>query len=99
MTHCETAENAAASCSQPLEIASETKKALSVDRFCLTGLGRRSYFAGPPPSGCGGNEAASATYCGTIVDCGGLPGDGWWIYLDGELRLVGGILWHLILGE
>ena len=94
MTRCERGENCAASPSQLLEIAGERKKAIWADRFCLTGPASRSYFAGPPPSGCGGNEAASATHCGTIVDCGGLPGDGWWIYLDGELRLVGGILWH-----
>ena len=94
MTRCEMAENAAASPSQLLEIASERKKGIRPDRFCLTGPAPRSYFAGPPPSGCGGNEATSAIPCGTIVESGGLPGDGWWIYLDGELRLVGGILWH-----
>jgi len=70
VTHCETGENAALRDSQMLEIMSEQKKVVQADRFCLTGLGSRSYFAGPPPSGCGGKEAASAIPCGTIVDSG-----------------------------
>ena len=70
VTHCEMGENAALRSSQMLEIMSEQKKVIQTDRFCLTGLGSRSYFAGPPPSGCGGKEAASATPCGTIVDSG-----------------------------
>jgi len=85
MTRCETAESGAASSSQLLEIADERKKEIRADRFCLTGPATRSYFAGPPPSGCGGNEATSAIPCGTIVDSGwstwGWMVDlsGWWV--------------------
>ena len=82
VTQCEMAENAAASPSQLLEIAPERKKAIWADRFCLTGLAPRSYFAGPPPSGCGGNEATSAICCGTIVDSG-CSTWGWMVDLPG----------------
>ncbi len=82
MTRCEMAENATSSPSQLLEIANERKKAYRADRFCLTGLAPRSYFAGPPPSGCGGNEAASATPRGTIVDRG-CSTWGWMVDLPG----------------
>ena len=70
MTHCEMGEKRALRDSQPPEIMGERKKAHHADRFCLTGPGSRSYSAGPPPSGCGGKEAASAIPCGTIVDKG-----------------------------
>ena len=49
----------------------ETKKAHPSDHFCLTALVAEGYFAGSPPSGCGGKEAAIATYCGSFVDSGG----------------------------
>ena len=94
MTRCETAENEPERPFQMLGITSESEKAIWADRFCLTAPAPRSYFAGPPPSGCGGNEATSAIPCGTIVDSGHLPGDGRWINPGGELRLVGGMLWH-----
>lgn len=77
-----------------LGIMPESEKAIRADRFCLTGPAPRRYFASSPPSACGGNEAASAIPCGTIVDSGHLPGDGRWINPDGDLRLVGGMLWH-----
>jgi hypothetical protein len=79
MTQCEIAENTYSGPSQALEIKGERKKAHRADRFCLTGLAWRSYFAGSPPSGCGGKEAASAIPCGTIVDRGAPPGDERWI--------------------
>ena len=70
VTHCEMRENVALRNSQVSEIIDERKKVVLADRFCLTGPGSRSYSAGPPPSGCGGKEAASAIPCGTIVDSG-----------------------------
>jgi hypothetical protein len=75
-------------------IMREMKKVTRTDRFCLTELVGEGYFASSPPSGCGGKEAASATCCGGIVDsevylgmAGGFP-------VSGEVRLVGGMLWH-----
>ncbi len=82
MTQCEIEEKGRVGFSQLPEIAGERKKAIWADRFCLTGPHRRSYFAGPPPSGCGGNEATSATPCGTIVDSG-CSTWGWMVDLPG----------------
>ena len=64
---------------QAPEISAQNDKVIRSDRFCLTELVTEGYFAGSPPSGCGGKEAASATCCGGIVDSESLPGDGRWI--------------------
>ena len=61
------------------EIVGENKKALGPDRFCLTGPVPRSYFAGSPPSACGGKEAAITIPCGMVVNSVGPPGDERWI--------------------
>jgi hypothetical protein len=71
VTHCEIAEIRGFWIAEPLEIPDENKKTHQADHFCLTELARRGYFAGSPPSGCGGKEAASATHCGRFVDSGG----------------------------
>jgi len=70
MTRCEIAEIPKAGSAQMAGFAKENKKAQRPDRFCLTEPGPRSYFAGSPPSACGGKEAAGATPCGTIVESG-----------------------------
>ena len=82
MTRCEMGEKRLVMPFQLLEIVAERKKAFQADRFCLTAPASRSYFAGPPPSGCGGNEATSAIPCGTIVD-GGCSTWGWMVDLPG----------------
>ena len=95
VTQCENVEIAASLSSQHPEITGRSKKVHRADHFCLTDLGAGGYFAGPPPSGCGGKEAASATHCGTNVDSGGFRlGMAGGIYPGGEVRLVGGMLWH-----
>jgi hypothetical protein len=71
VTQCENAEIAAFGISQLIENTPESKKVHRADHFCLTELVAEGYFAGSPPSGCGGKEAASATRCGTNVDSGG----------------------------
>ena len=71
VTRCEIAEICGFRIAQTAGITPESKKVHRVDHFCLTGLVREGYFAGSPPSGCGGKEAASATRCGRFVDSGG----------------------------
>ena len=71
VTQCENAQIGGFWIFQAPEINGESKKVHRPDHFCLTELVREGYFAGSPPSGCGGKEAASATHCGRFVDSGG----------------------------
>ena len=68
MTHCVAVEIGRFNPSQYLVITRERKKAHPPDHFCLTELVPQSYFAGSPPCGCGGKEAASAMRCVVFVD-------------------------------
>jgi hypothetical protein len=79
---------------QPPEIMREIEKDQSAEHFYLTVSRSRGYFAGSPPSGCGGKEAASAIPCGIIVDSACTT---WGRKVDSARVvkcLVGGMLWH-----
>ena len=79
---------------QAPEISAQNDKVIRSDRFCLTELAPRGYFASSPQAvvvarrlpaqPVVGGLWTERVYLGTA---GGFP-------VGGELRLVGGMLWH-----
>ena len=99
MTRCEIAKLTPVCRSQLLDITGEKKKAREADRFCLTGPAPRSYFAGSPQAVVVARRLPAQPIVGRLWTVGvrlGMRGE---FDLDGELRLVGGKLWHWIREE
>ena len=80
--------------SEALGIARENRKVIPSDRFCLTGLGAEGYLASSPQAVVVARRLPSQPVVGGLWTTGVYLGMAGGFPVGGEVRLVGGMLWH-----
>ena len=79
---------------QPVGIQAETEKVIRPDHFCLTRLAPQGYFAGSPQAVVVARRLPAQPVVGRLWKAGVYLGMAGGYSVSGEVRLVGGMLWH-----